>query len=127
MSERDGWIFQFKVEEVRDAASRQANYHAERLAYWKEVQEQTKEEIEDAGVEVKPQDVTGGRRYDVIANPALVRRLNEAEDKIAVHQRSIKEFRQWTAVLDTRPAGDIIDLDMDDILFFQIKALEEEE
>lgn len=127
MSERDGWIFQFSVEEVRDAASRQANYHADRLAYWKEVQEKTKEQIEEEGVEVKPQEVTGGRRYDVIANPSLVKRLNEAEDKISLHQRSLRDFRQWTAVLDTRPAADMVDLDMDDILFFQIKVLEEEE
>lgn len=115
---RDDLTFEYQTGDVADAAQGQLEYHQKRLDFWQKEREITRESIEDAGLQIRERQVTGGTNYEVVADEELQKRFNQCHRKIDHHRQKIEEYSKWTAVLRNRPETEPIWIDMEDILYF---------
>jgi len=118
MSVREDWTFPYTVEQVYKAANERLLHHQERLAYWEQEREDVRANIESGGISIKEFEVTGGKRLDAQIEPTLLKRLNEAQEKITKHQAQVISYDQWAIALSGRPGDDQLWLDHEDILYF---------
>lgn len=118
MSERDTWSFRYKPGDVAQAAQARLEYHQKRLEFWEQERETIKGEIEEAGLQIRERQVTGGVNYEVVADQELQARFNECHRKIDHHNEQVEEYCQWWRVLGNRPKDEEMWLDMEDILYF---------
>jgi hypothetical protein len=115
---RSNWDFQYTCGAVAKAANGRLTHHQTRLDYWNDEVARIKKEVEDAGLVIREQQMTGGVQYQIVADLELQARFNTAQDKVQNHRSKIREYAKWVAVLSHRPEDEVIWLDMDDILFF---------
>ena len=136
MSKRNEHTFQFKANEIAEAAMKQAIYHEKRLAYW-EIEYDDNVDIvrRTIGAEIVKRQLTRGYRIDVVVNygnPSAYSRLQEAFEKIGTHRESAEQFRSDQQVYSTQ--GDrIYEIDLNDVQYYhldgrvQVEEGEEEE
>lgn len=115
---RDDLTFEYLSGDVAEAAQGQLEHHQKRLDYWKDEREFIKEKIEEAGLQIRERQVTGGTNYEVVADQELQQRFNQCHRKIDQHREKIEEYDKWVKVLRNRPETEPIWLDMEDILYF---------
>lgn len=115
---RDDISFEYMAGEVAKAAKNRLEHHQKRLDFWLNERELIKGQIEEAGLQVRERQFTGGVEYEVVADQELQKRFNTCHKKIDEHRARIKEFDRWYKVLRNRPETEFMWLDMDDILFF---------
>ena len=127
MSKRSEHLFQFKASQITEACAREAKYHEERAAYWRDELEAATTIVEEtAGVEVKKQAITGGWRPEVVVHygdPSAYARMQEAWSKLNKHEEEAERFRTDEKVYDTQ--GDrTYELDTADVHYYRL-GLEE--
>lgn len=116
---RNEHTFQFTGQAIADAAKQEHDYHAKRVEWWKNEQEEAVKRAREAGVEVREVDVTGGKRVDVVLDPTVSIRLQECVNKITAHQRAADRFQIEDAAYRTQ-AVRTFDLHPDDVVYFRL-------
>jgi hypothetical protein len=114
---RTDWTFEYPAEKIADAARVKAQYHRDRYDYWDGEIAAAEAAIQEKGIDIRSYDVTGGKRHEVVIDPALSNRLSEAEGKRQQHGRKADEYRDWCRVLELDPEKRL-ELDFNDVLFF---------
>lgn len=125
MSERNKHLFQFSANKIAEAAYREAEYHAQRLEYWRgELDAATKTVEQTASVSVKRIPVTNGWQPQVVVDygdPAAYQRMGEAAQKINRHLSEGDRFRS-DADLYTTQGERVYDLDGEDVAHFRFNG-----
>lgn len=117
---RVDWLFVYPVSVVYSGAQSKLQYHEQRLAYWRSEREKAVEAVKSAGFEVREYEVTGGKDTQVVVDHTLTARLAQASGKLREHTAKVKDFKQWVAVLGTQAGEKLVELTMDDALYFGI-------
>lgn len=124
---QDKHLFQFTGAQIATACDAEQQYHMERLIYWKTEQSKLVEEARGltAVVEVVEQQVTGGKRYQVVANLSDAQKINwklqTCGEKIEIHRRQTEDFRLKGAAYATQAARSY-ELDPADVAFFRLNG-----
>lgn len=119
MSRRATWEFEFTITELSGAARAKAVHHRDRQTFWQTEASAREQEIrETAGIELMP--ITGGNRAELRADPAILRRHDEAQNKVQAHKRLAEEYEMYAAAFELAKHGAVTGLLLhaDDILFF---------
>jgi hypothetical protein len=125
-------LFQFSGQDISMAAHSEANYHENRLAYWREEQQRMIDSAKNltAVVEVSEYAITGGRRVQIVANITGVQKINdrlvECGNKIEIHRNSMDEYRLKARAYGTQVAR-TYELDPADVVYFRLASLPREE
>lgn len=118
-------LFQFTGAQIAQAARVLQSYHAARLGHWQREQEEIVEAARNltAMVKVREQNVTGGVRYEIIADITGAQELNwklqTAGAKIDVHRTKIDEYGLKAAAYETQPIR-AYELDPSDVQYFRL-------
>ena len=117
MSLRREWKFQYPCSQLQEAAQKKRKYHAERLKWWEIEQKKVMKEVRAKGLDVREQQVTGGKRSEIVIDPTYQRRLDECCSKTEEHRELTNKYQTWERVFELNPTVSV-DLDADDIQFF---------
>src|SRR4051812_44928664 len=122
---RSYWTFQYKAQEIGDAAARQRDYRKEREQFWRNKKEEVMATIRKEGVEINEsiadQLMGGGvaaaaamgknaystqalRGPSVTIREDLVQNLQECVTKIETHRKAAIDYEGWVQFL-TAPAN----------------------
>jgi hypothetical protein len=113
--------FQFSGKQIADAAKAEHDYHAERLAWWRSQEEEAVKDAEAAGVQVRQQAVTGGRRVVMVVDVQIQDRLNLCGQKIDSHRNAADRFQIEAAAYGTHGNSTrTYELHPDDVLYFRL-------
>ena len=130
MSKRNEHTFQFKANEIAEAAMKQAIYHEQRLNYWKKEYDSAVRIVEKTiGAKLVKHRLTRGYRIDVVVNygdPSAYSRLQEAFTKIGTHSESAEQFRSDQQVYKTQ-GGRLYELALDDVQYYHLDGRVQEE
>lgn len=130
MSERMKHLFQFSANQIAEKAGQEAEYHAQRLAYWQgELESATQGVEKTASVSVKRLQVTGGWRPEVVVDygdPVAYRRMTESGSKIQQHTASRDRFKSDEDLYATQGQR-IYDLDAEDVAHFRFNGRQRDE
>ena len=116
---RNSHLFQFSAAAISHAASREAKYHDERIAFWFNEQTKPIAQAKEAGVEVREYEVTGGVNVDVVIDPTVSKRLSECASKIKSHQQAKDRFLIEAAAYKSQ-VDLLYELDPDDVVYFRL-------
>jgi hypothetical protein len=116
---RSEHTFQFLGKQIGVAAQTEADYHRDRVEWWKSEQDKAIEKAKAAGVEIREMDVTGGKRVDVVLDPSVQSRLSECASKINSHRQAHDRFQIEAAAYASQPDR-AYELHPDDIVYFRI-------
>jgi hypothetical protein len=120
-------LFQFLGSAIAQAARELQSYHAARLGYWQKEQEGIVEAARNltATVKVREQNVTGGKRYEIVADITGAQDLNwklqTAGGKIDQHRTKVDEYGLKAAAYETQPAR-AYELDPSDVQYFRLSG-----
>lgn len=103
---------------VLEAAASRADYHHQREQYWAAENDRAVKDIQTSGVKVNFAAITGGYRDEVDLDPALKRRIAEAQGKVTEHREKVEQFLAIVAALEF--AGSRVPLTVGDIRLLQI-------
>jgi hypothetical protein len=117
---RNDWRVQVSSAKLAAQSQQRAQYHEQRLTWWKDEEAKAREAIRDSGVEYREQQVTGGERFEAIIDPSLSRRLSECGQKINNHRSGADEYLRWAAFLAAMN-GVALTLSREDFHYFQPK------
>ena len=117
---RNEHLFQFTAKAISEAPATEAQYHQTRLDWWKIEQGKTTAKAQEAGIEVREFDVTGGKKVEVVIDHTITMRLSECASKIDNHRRWADRFRIEADAYGTQPPGREYDLDPDDVVYFRL-------
>lgn len=123
MTNRKDHTFSFQADVISSAAGRLADYHEERLTYWRAEYDKAVAVVKaTAGVKIQEVQVTGGYRVDIVVDygdPAAYRRFQEAYAKIQSHSDSAKRYRSDQVIYGTQGTK-VYDLDASDVYFYEL-------
>lgn len=119
MSLKSTHKFTFKANEISLAAIKRANYHDERLRFWKEEQQKAIALAKEAGVEIREHEISGGIDVEVIIDRSISNRLTECSNKIQEHQSLASRLKIEAAAYSTQGERPY-ELDPDDIVYFRL-------
>ncbi len=120
MSKREEHVFTFTAGEIAKAATAEAAYHTERVAWWGGEFETAMATAKEKGVEIRAYDVTGGKRAEIVIDPGLNRRIQEASSKRDEHHRQADRFTIEAAAYGSQPVGREYELDAADVVYFRL-------
>jgi hypothetical protein len=126
MAQRSDWTFEYGIEEVKDAAEKKVQFHADRITFWESAKETTLNLIRESGIDIREHEITGGQRAEVIIDPTHQQRLNEAQDGLTRNKAKLDEYEGWAQVLHSRVMQNdarTLSLDHQDILYFGLHHL----
>lgn len=130
---RNEWKFTYPATKLHEAAQAKMKYHEERLAFWTEQLNKTKEKIKSEGIEIDEslaEDAKApamrmsavsnyGRQPSAQIRNDLLNDLNETVEKRIEHRNKLKKYSAWSQVMDSqRSAGHAYELTQDDWMFF---------
>lgn len=124
---QDKHLFQFNGAKIASACAAEQGYHQERLDYWRAEQERIVAEARGltAVVKVEEQAVTGGKRYQIVADisgaQALNWKLQTAGSKIDHHRGKVEEYKLKGAAYSTQ-AERAYELDPTDVAYFRLNG-----
>lgn len=110
--------FDVPTHRVLEAATNRAGFHHEREQYWIKENAAAVKDIQTSGVKVNVAAITGGYRDEVDLDPALKRRIAEAQSKATEHREKAEQF--WAIVAALEFAGSSVPLTVGDIRLLQI-------
>jgi hypothetical protein len=116
---RNEHLFQFSGKQISDAAQAEHDYHRERVAFWQIEQDRAAERARAAGVDVREYAVTGGKRVQMVVDPDIQTRLNEAGSKIDSHRAASDKFKIEADCYGTQPDRSY-ELHPDDVIYFRL-------
>lgn len=125
MTQRPTWKFEYAVSTILLGAKRQRDYHASKVAEWREKELQREEEMRKS--------ITMGESYEQVAGKTTVvavpaydetkrRELAEAQSHRKNHQNQEADYIRWIGVLAVQRPDVLLSLDFDDILYFDLDA-----
>jgi|SRR3569832_14240 len=120
-------LFQFSGAKIAAACAAEQAYHQERLDYWRAEQERIVDEAKalTATVKVEEQQVTGGKRYQIVADISGAQTLNwklgTAGQKIEAHRLKVDEYKLKGAAYATQPER-AYELDPADVAYFRLNG-----
>ena len=129
---RNDWKFQYSRSVVLAAALQKRAHHEERLAVWRDELVAADAKLRSEGLKFREQaasayasssqTLTGlDRRLEATLDPDLNRKVVEAHNKVAHHERVAAEYTDWAIILGfgaVHVADAPITLDYEDIKFF---------
>jgi hypothetical protein len=122
LSERSSHKFEFTASQIASAAAAEAEYHTERVAYWRGREKMALAVVESTiGAKVVKHEVTGGNVYatDVTFDRTAWTELQLAEGKAKSHREAADQYRTEAAVYGTQ-GGRPYDLDPSDVHHFRL-------
>ena len=96
---RNEWQFHVNADVLAEAALEKARYHSERMGFWSDAFDEAEKLLRQYGVDIREYSVTGGNRIELVADPGLANRYQEAQSRRAEHEHSFKEYSRWAATL----------------------------
>jgi len=112
------------VSKLKDASQERADFHRTRAAEWQVTYDAALEELKSQGIDVRQYDITGGQRVELVGDPSLLNRVNEAQGKVKSHGADAEKFDRWARafmVTLEQPAGDFsLPLNADDLEYFNL-------
>lgn len=130
MSQRNEHLFQFNAIRIAAAASDEADYHEDRLQFWKDEYDKAVEVVENTiGAKVEKRNVTGGYTVDVVVDygdPADYRQMKRAFEKMNDHRDAAERYRSDQKVYETQADGVYL-LDTNDVHYFRLGNEERED
>jgi hypothetical protein len=120
MAHRATHRFQFTAEKIHLAAAGEAKYHAERADWWGLEYHKAVAAAKEKGVQVREYEVTGGKRADLMLDPALQNRMSECASKRTSHQQAADRFTIEAATYGSQAPGVTYDLDGEDVMYFRL-------
>lgn len=118
--------FRFVGQQIAEACAANVEYHDSRVAFWVKERSDAIDACKTAGFTVKEYTVTGGTRAEMVVDPTLQRRVDEAVNKIATHQAARDRFRVEAGAYGAQPTRDY-ELDPDDVVYFRLAGGNREE
>ena len=118
---RQTWEFIYQVSEVAEAATRIAQYHAERTAWWETEGNTAEDYLNNKGFEYRERRHSLGEDVEIIGDPELAKRVSECKQKVREHKEQEKLYNTWVRALETvaeRGKSHELKLTIDDIVFF---------
>jgi hypothetical protein len=124
--QRKEWKFEYTSSKLAEAAQAKANWHAERLEWWKNKKNEVFAIIRKEGLEVdekislefkSPKSRDWDRGAQVMVRNDLQKDLDECMEKLQAHTQRLNEYGGWQQVLAANPESRQ-SLDIDDWLFF---------
>ena len=118
-------LFQFRGLDIAEAAETECEYHRDRLAHWRGQQEDLVGQAKGltAVVKVIEQQVTGGKRVQIVADLSGAQeinwKLNEVGSKIDWHRGKADEYGIKAAAYKTQPDR-YYELDPQDVAYFRL-------
>lgn len=121
--ERQQHRFQFKAEQIADAAKSEAEYHETRIAHWAERRDKALEAVKQTiSAEVTETEVTGGVQASVqvkYGDPEAWQEYRLAYSKVQSHASDMDEYLVDEQLYRTQ--GDrVYDLDTEDVQHFRL-------
>ena len=130
MSERSKHLFEFRAEKIAAAAKAEAEYHLQRVSFWRKEYEAAVARLkESAKVEFREYDVTGGKRVDLAVDYGdmlAYQRMQEAWSKIESHRHSAEQYRMEATAYESQ-SGRVYTLDTMDVLHYRLNGGPREE
>lgn len=118
---RNEWQVERKSEDVQSAAKAKLDYHSERLEFWNNKQSEVMDKIKEDGLSVS--ETLSNMASNVRRGPQVMvrtdyqRDLDECQDKINEHKKSVSDYGSWVKFLEP-PRPSVLYLDINDYLFF---------
>jgi len=125
-------LFQFSGADIAKAARAEFDYHTIRQAFWETEQGKIVEQARSltATIKIREQQVTGGKRYEIVADITgaqdLNWRLGIAATKIEHHRQLADEFWLKAIAYETQPDRHY-ELDPQDVAYFRLNGGKREE
>lgn len=118
--------FRYLGQQIAEACVAEAEYHDDRIRWWEDERNVAIAACKSAGFTVKEYDITGGKRTEMVVDPTLQRRVDEAISKIAKHQAARDRFRIEAGAYGVQPSREY-ELDPDDVVYFRLAGGAREE
>ncbi len=124
MTQRHEWTFAYSIEELRQAAQAQLGRNQDRVSYWVQKKEEAEINLRENGVEFRDDQVTGGSQLNIMVDPDLRQRYDDARSKLRTYVNLVEEFERWLRVfhgLDLDVSSEVDEtreLDVRDIEYF---------
>lgn len=123
MSKRSEHTFQFDAAKIAEAARSEAEYHEDRLGYWRAEYDTAIAQVEETiGAKIVRRQITGGEAVDVAVDygdPDAWQHAQRAFGKIGTHRMAAERYRTDQRVYETQ--GDrVYELDTDDVHHFRL-------
>lgn len=116
---RLGQTFPYPAEQIIAAATKMAQYHRARQAFWVDEAERLEGELKGS-VEFRVREQTGGRRTEAILDPERDRALSEAQAKRDGHRASARTFEAYAGAFGRFPAIREFNLTIADVDYFAL-------
>lgn len=144
MSERSEWKFQVHVEEVEALAQKRVLHHESRVAHYETERERLEREyiasveasakkateaeqvaaqqyLEHVHNNLSSSPVLGGPKQ-VIGDPEVHQRLQDAHQRISSHTSKVKTYQMWVNLLGFAPRDGVMEIDIEDAHFFGVES-----
>lgn len=123
---RSKWKFQYKVQDLLEAATKKKDFYQGRLDFWSKAKDETVKKIKDSGIVFDESLANApdqpyhnsGRQSSVYIDSTLRDDLSESERKILEHKDNVAIYEAWIEILSSQPPKNIYNLNHDDWLFF---------
>jgi len=124
--QRNDWKFDYTAVRLAEAASERADYHRERLQFWRTTRDGVMTTIRSEGLEIdekivlafsNPKSRDWDRGAELMIRNDLKKDLSECLEKLRWHTEKLEEYAGWQKMLDANPDSRH-SLNIDDWLFF---------
>ena len=126
MGKREKWTVKVPVEMLRSCCDERMRFHTNRLEFWTTEREQSESLLRSDGIKVKHFAVTGGQRTEAQLDPSMAARVAECEQRQKANKDSMNRFRAFKSMLSLMPQGTEMELNADDILYFNLNNADPE-
>ena len=117
---RSAWTFNYRAAELQEASERQAAYHREREAYYKEQAEALEVKLREGGIELREQNVTGGPRFAAAVDPEIAEELHQARMRRDAHATKAKRFDAYVGSFGAVGTTVSYQLTIEDVDYFAL-------
>jgi hypothetical protein len=125
------WKIQVPVADLFTAAVDRAKYHHERVLYWRDVAEKTRQAVKDSvNVSEAIPDAFSASNYrstvdqlsgmNVTVDQTLMREFRKASEKYEAHIERLRAFEEWKVFFSKASAGSSFDVDISDMKTFRL-------
>lgn len=123
---RERWTVKVNAETLKQCCKERRRYHEDRCNFWGEQHKIAEEKLRSCGIKLESLPITGGQRMEAKLDSSLANRLGECENKIKHHKDCVARFVAYQAFLSQLGPQAEVDLNVDDVLYFNLGGADKE-